>query len=401
MRSRAFHEDAIRRHAYRGPLNFALLAPAPTIKLVSTNPLLPLAPIDTAPPPPSPVDAALAPQLRRRPSNEEIAAWTIIGLLLAFVLFRHLTAAVVAGLTLYLILDRISHSLSKRLSRAAARPLALLFVSVIGGGIIFGVVALMLTFVRHHADNVPAMMTKMAEILQSTRAWLGGYGRQLIPEVMTDAENVKTAVVAWLKEHAAALKLAGGSVGIGVIHVVMGMLLAVLVFFRHVTHHDTPRGVLAEALAEKVERFSRAFSSIATAQIKISAVNTTLTAIYLLVVLPLFGRHIPFGTTIVFVTFACGLIPVLGNLISNTVIVILSLGVSGGTAIASLVFLVLIHKLEYLINSRIVGGETDSQAWEILLAILVGEAAFGVAGVVMAPIVYAFVKRELRDRGLV
>jgi len=72
-----------------------------------------------------------------------------------------------------------------------------------------------------------------------------------------------------------------------------------------------------------------------------------------------------------------------------------------GTAIASLVFLVLIHKLEYLINSRIVGGETDSQAWEILLAILIGETAFGVSGVVMAPIIYAFVKRELHDRGLV
>jgi predicted PurR-regulated permease PerM len=132
-----------------------------------------------------------------------------------------------------------------------------------------------------------------------------------------------------------------------------------------------------------------------------SAVNTTLTAIYLLVVLPMFGKHVPFATTIVFVTFICGLIPVLGNLISNTVIVVLSLGISVGTAVASLVFLVLIHKLEYLINSRIVGGETDSQAWEILLAILLGETAFGVSGVVMAPIIYAFLKRELRERGLV
>jgi len=27
-------------------------------------------------------------------------------------------------------------------------------------------------------------------------------------------------------------------------------------------------------------------------------------------------------------------------------------------------FLILIHKIEYLACSRIVGGETDSQAWE-------------------------------------
>jgi predicted PurR-regulated permease PerM len=181
----------------------------------------------------------------------------------------------------------------------------------------------------------------------------------------------------------------------------MGTLLAILVFFRHLRHHDHPRGALAECLSDKVERFADAFSRIATAQVKISAVNTSLTALYLLVALPLFGIRLPFSTTIVLVTFICGLIPVLGNLISNTVIVVLSLGISPGTAVASLVFLVLVHKLEYLINSRIVGGQTDSQAWEILLAILLGETAFGVGGVVMAPIIYAFVKRELRDRGLV
>ena len=117
--------------------------------------------------------------------------------------------------------------------------------------------------------------------------------------------------------------------------------------------------------------------------------------------LPLFGIHLPFGTTLVVVTFICGLIPVVGNLISNSVITILSLGISFGTAIASLIFLVLIHKLEYLINSRIVGGETDSQAWEILMAIIIGETAFGAGGVVLGPIIYAFVKRELRERALV
>ncbi len=129
--------------------------------------------------------------------------------------------------------------------------------------------------------------------------------------------------------------------------------------------------------------------------------NTSLTAIYLLVLLPLFGEHLPFTTTLIVLTFIAGLIPVVGNLISNTVITILSLGTSVGLAIASLVFLILIHKLEYLINSRIVGGQTDSQAWEILMAIVLGEAAFGVGGVIMGPIIYAFVKRELREKRLV
>jgi predicted PurR-regulated permease PerM len=337
-----------------------------------------------------------------RPSNEEIAAWILVGGLIIYVMFARVVPAVVGGLALYLILDRLSHTFSKRLPGTAARPLALILVTLVGGGFIIGAIAFAVSFLRHHVDRVPAVMTEMANILQSTRAWLGGYGDQIIPEVMTDAENIKGAMAEWLKTHAGALKVAGGTFSIGVVHLIMGMLLAIMVFFRHVTHHDDPpRGALAAALVEKVERFAASFSQIATAQIKISAMNTLLTGLYLFVVLPMFGKRLPFSTTIVLITFICGLIPVLGNLISNTVIVILSLGISVGTAIASLTFLVLIHKLEYLINSRIVGGHTDSEAWEILLAILLGETAFGVSGVVMAPIVYAFVKGELRDRGLI
>jgi predicted PurR-regulated permease PerM len=336
------------------------------------------------------------------PSHEEIAAWVIVGGLLLFVLFRHLVPLVVAGLALYLILDRLEQSFSRRIPKASAKPLALVLVTLIVGGGVIGGIVLMVSFTRHHADNIPAMMTKMADILQSTRTWLGGYGEDLIPEVLTDADNIKDGAVEWLKGHAEQLKLAGSSVSLGVVHMLMGILLAILVFFRHVTHpHGQPRGRLSEKLVEKISRFVEAFSRIATAQIKISAVNSALTALYLLIALPLFGKHVPFATTIVLVTFVCGLLPVVGNLISNTVIVILSLGISFGTAIASLTFLVVIHKLEYLINSRIVGGETDSQAWEILMAILVGETAFGVAGVVLAPIAYAFLKRELRERGLV
>jgi len=234
------------------------------------------------------------------------------------------------------------------------------------------------------------------------RLWLGGLGHQFIPDVMTDAEDLKLMIAAWLKTHAQTLRAGGMYIGVGLVHSIMGILLAIMIFFRHVTHHDEARrGPLARHLVEKMERFSEAFASVAAAQIKISALNTTLTAVYLLVLLPIFGIHVPFRSTLILVTFVCGLIPILGNLISNTVITILSMGVSVATAFASLAFLIIIHKLEYLTNSRIVGGETDSQAWEILMAIIIGEAAFGVGGVVLAPIVYAFVKRELTDRGLI
>jgi predicted PurR-regulated permease PerM len=311
-------------------------------------------------------------------------------------------SALIVGVTLFLILDRVSARFQGRMARGAVRPLALLIVTMATAAIVTAGIALTATMLRRGAGNVPAMMEQMADILGSVRIWLGGVGRQFIPEVLTDAEDFKVTVMLWLKTHAQTLRAGSLWLGVGLVHMIMGGLLALLVFFRHVTVHDEAnRGPLARHLVEKVDRFAHAFGRIAMAQIKISAVNTTLTGLYLLVALPLFGIRVPFATTLVVITFLCGLIPVLGNLISNTVITILSMGISIGTAVASLTFLIVIHKLEYLINSRIVGGETDSQAWEILLAIIIGEAAFGIGGIVLAPILYAFVKRDLRERGLV
>ena len=125
------------------------------------------------------------------------------------------------------------------------------------------------------------------------------------------------------------------------------------------------------------------------------------TAIFLLGVLPLLGIHVPLAKTLVVATFIVGLLPVIGNLISNTAITIAGLSVSLGVGIAALAFLILIHKLEYFLNARIVGTQIRARAWELLLAMLLMEAAFGLPGVVAAPIYYAYLKLELEAWGLV
>jgi predicted PurR-regulated permease PerM len=126
-----------------------------------------------------------------------------------------------------------------------------------------------------------------------------------------------------------------------------------------------------------------------------------LTTIYLTIVLPLSGVHLPLTKTMIAITFVAGLLPVVGNLISNTVIVIVSLSHSLYVALGSLAFLVIIHKLEYFVNARIVGTQIRARAWELLVAMLTMEAAFGIPGLVAAPIYYAYLKDELKGRGLI
>ncbi|HSD11904.1 MAG TPA: hypothetical protein VLF14_13000, partial [Candidatus Binatia bacterium] len=89
------------------------------------------------------------------------------------------------------------------------------------------------------------------------------------------------------------------------------------------------------------------------------------------------------------------------NLITNTIIVVISLNHSVWVAMCSLVFLVVIHKLEYFVNARLVAGRINAAAWELLIAMLLMERLFGIPGLVVAPIVYAYVKGELSAHGLV
>src|SRR4030095_17268161 len=90
-----------------------------------------------------------------------------------------------------------------------------------------------------------------------------------------------------------------------------------------------------------------------------------------------------------------------GNLIANTLIGVVSLSVSPLLAVSSLAFLVVIHKLEYFVNARVMGGQIHARAWELLLAMVVMDAIFGIPGVIAAPIFYAYLKNELSARGLI
>jgi predicted PurR-regulated permease PerM len=60
-----------------------------------------------------------------------------------------------------------------------------------------------------------------------------------------------------------------------------------------------------------------------------------------------------------------------------------------------------IHKVEYFLNARIVGTRINAKSWEVLLAMLIFESAFGLPGVVAAPIYYAYLKSELKQAELI
>ena len=84
-----------------------------------------------------------------------------------------------------------------------------------------------------------------------------------------------------------------------------------------------------------------------------------------------------------------------GNLVSNTIIVFVALTVSLKLAIVALVFLVLIHKLEYFLNSKIIGDRIRNPVWLTLIALILGERLMGIPGLILAPVVLNYLRVEM------
>lgn len=338
------------------------------------------------------------PEVRHRPSGPEIASWILAALGLYLVLQLHLLEALVGGLAVYELVHILAHQL--RFIRGRSEVVKLLAISLLAVIIVAGLtlsILGVLAFFRSPQGNLPALMAKMADVVETSREHLPAW---LARELPANAEELKNDAVLWLRAHAGDLQIFGYKVGRSFVEALIGMVIGALVSL-HEARTVTKRAPLTRALSERADRLGNAFRRIVFAQVRISALNTLLTAIYLAVVLPLLGVQLPLTKTLIAITFLAGLLPVIGNLISNTVIFVVSLSHSLGAAVGSLAYLIVIHKLEYFVNARIVGGEIQARAWELLLAMLAMEAAFGIAGVVAAPIYYAYLKDELSARGLI
>jgi predicted PurR-regulated permease PerM len=245
---------------------------------------------------------------------------------------------------------------------------------------------------------VVTLLRKMAEIVQAAKTLLPSWMHAYVP---ASAAEWQSQASQWLRDNAGALQSVGENFGRILFHIIVGVVIGGLAALGPPAANPLSLRPLRGALLARAQRLGTAFRRIVFAQIRISAVNTTLTGFYLAIILPLLGIHLPFVKTMIVVTFIAGLLPVIGNLISNTVIVVVSLGISAYAAIGSLVFLIAIHKLEYFINARIIGSQIRSRAWELLIAMLVIEAWFGVPGIIAAPIYYSYLKEELSERGLI
>ena len=324
-----------------------------------------------------------------------VISWVIIfgGLLLVIPL--RLLPSLLAGLLVFELVNMLTPQLQRLIEGRRARWLAVALLGTLVVSALTLIFAGAISFLLHEAENPGASLDKFMGVVDRARGQLPPFIDAYLP---ASAAEFRVAIGEWVSKHLSDLQLVGKDAAHMFVTLLIGMVLGAIIALQRIPDL-TKRKPLAAALFDRLHLLVQAFRNIVFAQIKISLLNTFFTGIFLAVVLPMFGIKLPLTKTLIVLTFLLGLLPVIGNLMSNTLITIV--GLSIWVALAALGYLIVIHKLEYFLNARIVGGQISAKSWELLLAMLVFEAAFGLPGVVAGPIYYAYLKSELKQVGMV
>jgi predicted PurR-regulated permease PerM len=318
--------------------------------------------------------------MRRRSPLTRFSCLFMAGLLV-LVVWLHLATLLLAVLFTYLALNCLCFP--KRGSRWLAVGIFLVLLSAVAYGLGY--------FVHQTIGALPEIADKaIPSVLQAGK----DNGIEL---PFTDYDSLKDLALDTVRNQVSYLsgvaKFARGATT-QIVSLVAGCVVAISLFLTRrfeLGQTSVPANLYAQACREIGQRFetlNRSFVIVMGAQVVISAINTVLTAIFIL------ATQLPYAVVVIGVTFLCGIVPVVGNLVSNTVVVAIGFTQSPRLALAALIFLVVIHKLEYLLNSKIVGWRIRNPLWLTLLGLIVGEKLLGLPGMVLAPVVLHYIKSE-------
>lgn len=317
----------------------------------------------------------------------------------------HLMAGVITGLLTYTLTVKLDDFIAKRLKTLNnnSKLISVLLLSLLIIIIFIGGFWYLFSWFISIAKNPNDTITNIQNIVDQISLTLPESIRNLLPE---NVDSIKDGIITYTKDHISSFQLIVKDIFHILIVLIVGMIIGLILGFKEnkrvleLNKKEKPTKLI-KALKDCLDRLVLVFQYVAISQVVIALFNATMTAILLFVVMPIFGVHIPFSKSLVLATFVFGLIPIIGNLIINIIMCIVAFTISFGVSIVVLIYLILIHKVEYILNAKIVGTKINAGICELLIAMFFLETIFGIIGLVFAPIFYAFIKLSLKQLKLI
>lgn len=302
-----------------------------------------------------------------------------------------------SGFLTYEIIASFSSYFEHYIGIYRARWTAVLIILVIISTVIITGIMSCTSFFKKDTNKINISI-ELDRVFSDLKKRLPDFFPAILPDTV---EELKDQIFSWIEVNLILIRNMGHTFLHGCITLFVGVIIGIAISCSKYVNDRKKNTYFIKQLLERAYNLSQAFHNIVFAQIKISLVNTLLTSIMIFLLFPLFGQSLPLGKTLVILTFILGLLPIIGNLISNFIITISALSISFSMGIIMLIYLILIHKLEYFLNAEIIGSRINANPWELILAMVFLESVFGLEGLIAAPIFYAYLKTELRLKHLI
>src|SRR5687768_357304 len=114
-------------------------------------------------------------------SRSEIISWCLAGIGLLLILFLHLIPALLAGLLVYELVHVMAPTFQRHLSSDRARLVAVVILSMIIVGLLTAGIIGTIIFFRSDAGSLPALVRRLADIIEGSRNMLPGWIMQNLP----------------------------------------------------------------------------------------------------------------------------------------------------------------------------------------------------------------------------
>ncbi len=340
-------------------------------------------------------------------NNQKLELYCVIVFSLFFIILLqiHLMSALIAGLLTYTLTLKLDIFLSSKMNRFSnkSKLISVLLLSIVISIIFIGGFSYLFGWFVGMAKNPNQAMYNIQSIIDSISSTLPDNIKEYLPD---DINEIKYTIILYLKEHVLYLQSIIKRIFHTLIILIIGMIIGLIFGFQENRRNLKEQNIieytpLTQTLKICLNRLVLVFQYVAISQVMIALFNATMTAIFLFIILPIFTIYLPFSKSLVIATFIFGLIPIIGNIIVNILMFFVAFTVSFKVALIVLLYLILIHKFEYILNAKIVGSKIHAGICELLIAMLFFETLFGVVGLIFAPIFYAFLKLSLKELELI
>jgi len=324
------------------------------------------------------------------PSRSIAIGWLVVLALLGLFILLGLLKFLVFLLFMHLAVDLLVHGLGNRVPLLSRTMVLYGVYALVAALIVVLAVVVVPRFVADLPDYVRSLDANLdRKIAEQLSAW----------NISIDVGDLKQRAADWGRGHLGESFDLARRAGTNVVLLVVAFVITFIITHDRITRlrsgvaEPEPADLwrfLSAFMARKIAAFYGFFRQVMAGQVVISLINTGLTVVLLVVL------GIPHKVALIVMVFVFGLLPIVGNLISNTLICLSAFLWTGLVqVVAALAFLVVIHKLEYFLNGKIIGDIVKLPMWVTLLGLIVGEALFGISGMILSIPVILFVRAEL------